>query len=228
MCKEMNDTEKMCCCCYGPQGPQGLPGMQGHQGIQGSMGPQGPQGIDGAQGLQGLQGIPGKCCEDRRKCCCERYCNIYATKLQMVSSYLGVSDTVIFDSVNLQSAGDFDLSMMGISGEVLFLNSGNYHLSWQIQAKATPPISPPVPSWSFGFWLNGALVPGSISSGYTQSPNDDPAHTTGEVQISVMAGDKLKLRNTSVTPATLDPMVIGTIFPITIASINIECLKDIL
>src|SRR6185503_6383327 len=97
----------------------------------------------------------------------------------------------------------------------------------QLQARITPPVPDPVPSWSFGFWLDGVLIPGSIYSGFTQAPGDDAAHSTGDLQIQINAGQKLRLRNTSVSSVNLNPNITGSVFPITIASINIECLKAI-
>ncbi len=98
-------------------------------------------------------------------------------------------------------------------------------MQWQLQARVAPPIPTPVPSWSFGFWINGVLVPGSIYSGFTQAPGDDACHSTGDIILEVKAGDLLKLRNTSVSAVNLNPSVTGSVFPITIASINIECLE---
>lgn len=47
----------------------------------------------------------------------------------------------------------------------------------------------------------------------------------GDVIVEVQAGQRLKLRNTSVSLVNLNPNVTGSVFPITIASINIDCLK---
>jgi hypothetical protein len=60
---------------------------------------------------------------------------------------------------------------------------------------------------------------------FTQAPGDDACHSTGDIIIEVMANDLLKLRNTSISDVNLNPNVTGSVFPITIASINIECLK---
>lgn len=128
----------------------------------------------------------------------------------------------------LQSApfqSDFDLSLMSTKGIIKILYAGVYHLSWELQASIVPPVPVPVPSWSFGFWLNGVLVPGSIYSGYTQAPGDDACHSNGEVIIKVAAGDMLLLRNTSISAVNLNPAVNGAVFPITIATVCIECLK---
>ena len=122
---------------------------------------------------------------------------------------------------------DFDLSLIGSSGDIKFLKSAIYHIAWQLQGSIVPPVPVPVPSWSFGLWLNGVLVPGSIYSGFTQAPADDACHSTGDVSIQVMAGQLLRLRNTSVSAVNLNPAVNGSVFPITIASINIECLRSL-
>lgn len=217
----------------GPQGPQGNDGALGpigpqgqigQNGGQGAMGPQGPAGLTGPQGPQGLQGVPGENCSSG----CTRYLNSYATVAQVIGAYNSGTDTVKFDAVNAISAGDFDLTMANISGDIKILKHGIYHIAWQLQARITPPVPNPVPSWSFGFWLNNVLVPGSIYSGFTQAPGDDACHSTGDVIIEMKVGDMLRLRNTSVSQVNLNPAVTGSVFPITIASINIECLESLI
>jgi hypothetical protein len=208
----------------GASGPQGPSGSNGVDGAMGPPGPQGPQGIMGAQGPQGLQGVAGKDC-DNSECCSDRYLNTYATVAQVIGAYSSGTDTVKFDAVNAVSAGDWDLSMANVNGDIKFLKHGIYHLAWQLQARITPPVPNPVPSWSFGFWINGVLVPGSVYSGFTQAPGDDACHSTSDLIVEIKAGDLLRLRNTSVSSVNLNPNVTGSVFPITIASINVECLK---
>lgn len=214
------------CCCI--QGPQGVPGMQGEQGVQGVPGLQGVPGQNGMQGPQGLQGPQGK----DGHCDCPDlaampYASVYASIAQVIDPYSQPNDRVLFDKQNAVSLADFDLSMMNVDGSVKVLKHGIYHLQWQLQARIVPPVPNPVPSWSFGFWLNGVLVPGSIYSGFTQAPGDDACHSTGDVIIEIQANDMLKLRNTSISSVNLNPNVTGSVFPITIASINIECIKVI-
>lgn len=228
MCKEDMNYHRDCpCCCeQGPQGPAGLQGPQGVQGVPGQQGIQGPTGMQGPQGLQGPKGDPGKDCDcSQTGGGCVRFANVYASLAQTVGAFGTSNDPVLFDKQNAVSAGDFDLSMMNVTGEIGFMKHGIYHLQWQLQARIAPPVPNPVPSWSFGFYLNGVLVPGSIYSGFTQAPGDDACHSTGDIIVEVKAGDRLKLRNTSVSTVLLNPSVTGSVFPITIASINIECLQ---
>jgi hypothetical protein len=223
-----HDKEHYCCCCYGPQGPQGVAGPMGQMGLQGPHGSDGHQGMTGPmgpQGPQGMQGIPGKDCED--KCgCCEAFANVYSSLKQVVGPYLSATDTVLFDKFNAISS-DFDISMAPINGSIKYLKHAIYEIDWIVQAKVQPPIPSPVPSWSFGLFLNGSLVPGSIYSGFTQAPDDDVTHSSGKVIIEVKAGDILKLVNTCVSIVELNPAVNGSVFPITIASISINCLKEL-
>lgn len=233
-----------CCCEQGPQGPaglqgpqgvQGVPGQQGAQGIpgptgmQGNPGPQGPKGDVGAVGPMGPQGPKGDVGPQGPPGTgsVEPYANVYASIAQVVGPFGAINDMVLLDKQNAVSSGDFDLSLMGVDGSVKFLKHGIYHIQWQLQARITAPVPNPVPSWSFGFWLNGVLVPGSIYSGFTQAPGDDACHSTGDIIIEVQANDVLKLRNTSVSSVNLNPNVTGSVFPITIASVNIEGLKQL-
>lgn len=238
MCKENMDNEYHhkcpCCCEQGPQGPRGMQGPQGEQGTAGQQGIQGIPGMDGMQGAQGPMGPQGPKGDDGKDCDCsqignEPYLSIFASIAQLVQPFnvSAVADQVMFDMQNANSGAlDFDTSQMNVSGEIKFLKHGIYHLAWQLQARIAVLVQP-VPSWSFGFWLNGILVPGSIYSGFTSSPNDDAAHSTGDVIIEVKSGDILKLRNTSVNAVSLNPNITGSVFPITIASINIEGLKSL-
>jgi Collagen triple helix repeat (20 copies) len=221
MCKEDNMWGP---CCI--QGPQGVPGPQGQQGIQGVPGGQGVPGVKGLQGPQGIQGVAGTNCDcSGATGACNMYANVFATIPQVIGAYLAPTDTVLFDSQNAVSVGSFDLSTMKTDGSVKFLKHAIYHVQWQLQARITAPVPNPVPSWSFGFWVNGVLVPGSIYSGFTQAPGDDACHSTGDVIVELKVGDVLKLRNTSISSVNLNPNVTGSVFPITIASINIECLQ---
>jgi hypothetical protein len=227
MCKE-EYHKKDCCCCI--QGPQGVPGLQGEQGVQGVPGAQGIMGPQGAQGVQGLQGPPGVCsdeqCHGHGRGGCEAYANIFSRTPQDLTAFGAGNDAVLFNLQNAVSVADFDLTMMSVTGDIKFLKSGVYSIAFGVEAKVTPPIPDPVPSFSFGLWKNGLGVPGSEISGFSQSPNDGTLQVTGEVMISVVAGDTIRLRNASSNPVSVSPNVIGISFPVTLATFNIHCLKS--
>lgn len=230
MCQECKDHyKKDCCCCI--QGPQGVPGLQGEQGIQGSPGPQGIMGPQGIQGVQGLQGPAGECncddCPDRDCKCCESYVNVWAQPPQILSPFGGGNDTVLFQNQNAVVAADFDLTMMAITGDVKFLKAGVYSISYGAEAKVSQPIPLPVPSFSFGLWLNNVIVNGSTISGYTQAPGDDTIQVNGQVMIPIAAGDILRLRNASSNGIDMTPNTVGIVFPVTVATLNIHCLKQL-
>lgn len=230
MCKD-DMYKKDCCCCV--QGPQGVPGLQGEQGIQGVPGAQGimgPQGVQGVQGLQGPAGVcnPEDCQGGSTGChCCESYLNVFSNKSELLGAFGAANDRVLFDHQNAVTAADFDLTMMNTNGEIKFLKHAVYDIQFHLQARVNPPLPDPVPSWSFGLFLNGALIPGSVFSGFNQSPNDSVSFTASEVQIEIKVGDILTLRNTSSLVVLMDPIVIGSTFPITIASLSAICLKDL-
>jgi hypothetical protein len=202
--------------------------LQGEQGIQGVPGAQGIPGPQGVQGVQGLQGPAGKDCNgEHRDCCCETWCNVYAAPPQTLQPFGNAGDTVLFQFQNAVTAADFDLSMMAINGEVRFLKAGIYYINWGAESRVQAPIPTPTPSFSFGLWLdaNPNPIPGSTLSGYTQAPNDDTLHISGEVTIQVNANQVLKLRNASSLIVEMNPNTIGIQFPVTVASLNIHCLK---
>ena len=223
MCKE--DCNKPCCL----QGPQGVPGLQGEQGIQGIPGSQGVPGQTGAQGPQGLQGIPGVCsaeqCQGQGGSGCESYANVWAQPPQILGANGAANDAVLFQFQNAVVAADFDFSMMAIDGSIKFLKSGVYRIAYGAEAKVSQPIPTPVPSFSFGLWKNAILIPGSTISGYTQAPGDDTIQVTGEVMISVLANDIVKMRNASSNGVDMTPNTVGIAFPVTVATMNINCLK---
>lgn len=227
MCEQ--EWHKKDCCCI--QGPQGVPGLMGPQGIQGVPGAQGIPGSQGIQGVQGLQGPPGICTPEQClgvNCnCCETWCNVYAAPPQTLAPFGQGADSVLFQFQNAVSVGDFDLTLMSVNGEVKFLKSGIYYINWGAEARVQPPIPDPTPSFSFGLWLNADAqpIPGSTLSGYTQAPNDDTLHISGEVTIQVKANDVLRLRNASSLIVDMNPNTIGIQFPVTVAALNIHCLK---
>jgi hypothetical protein len=226
MCKE-ESHKKDCCCCI--QGPQGVPGLQGEQGIQGVPGAQGAMGPQGVQGVQGLQGPPGVCrpedCQGGECNCCESYANVWAQPPQVLGAFGAANDAVLFQFQNAVTAADFDFSMMSVDGSVKFLKAGVYRVNFGAEAKVSQPIPLPVPSFSFGLWRNGVLIPGSTISGYTQAPGDDTIQVNGEVMVAFAANDILKLRNASSNGIDMTPNTVGIVFPVTVATLNINCLQ---
>lgn len=232
MCKDdMNKRD--CCCCI--QGPQGVPGMQGEQGIQGVPGAQGVPGQKGDQGVQGLQGPAGICnpedCNGTGNGSgsgsgCVSYANVWAQPPQILGANGAANDAVLFQFQNAVTAADFDFSMMAIDGSVKFLKAGTYRIAYGAEAKVSQPIPLPVPSFSFGLWKNAVLVPGSTISGYTQAPGDDTIQIMGEVMIDILANDVVKLRNASSNGVDMTPNTVGIVFPVTVATLNINCLKS--
>lgn len=231
MCKECDENRKdweykKCCGCQ--EGPQGAAGDQGVQGVQGVPGAQGIPGPSGAQGPRGPQGAPGKDCDPRpdEKCnCCESYANVWAQPPQILGPNGAANDAVLFQFQNAVVAADFDLSMMAVDGSVKFLKAGVYRINYGAEAKVSQPIPVPVPSYSFGLWKQNVLVPGSTISGYTQAPGDDTLQITGEVMIDIAANDVIKLRNASSNGVDMTPNTVGIVFPVTVATLNINCLK---
>lgn len=229
MCKEdMRDYHWKPCCKEGPQGPAGIQGPQGIQGVPGAQGAMGPQGLQGPQGMQGEQGPPGHCdCPDQNCKCCEMYFNIYSQDPQFLDAYATGPDAVLFNKQNAVSAGDFDLSQMAMNGNMKFLKHAVYRIGYEVQARVTPPIPEPIPSWGVGLFLNGTLVPGSVFSGFTQSPTDDTTHINASVMIEIQPNDVLQLRNVTNMAISLDPKSASLAFTSNVASISVLCLKDL-
>lgn len=229
MCNEnMHSEWKRCpCCCE--QGPQGPAGMQGPQGVQGVPGVQGIPGPAGAQGPQGMQGPPGVCtpeqCHGEGCMCCENYANIYSILDQTIGVFGSGTDFVKFEQQNVVSS-DIDLSMANISGEIIIKKSGVYLISYSVEASLSPPFPAPVPSWALSIFKNGAQIPGSSFGGFNQSPDDDIENAGGSIIVNIIAGDKLVLRNIGTTQGIFLKAIHPELaFPVTCASITINCLK---
>ncbi len=204
-----------CCCtdCICPPGAQGAPGIQGPQGVPGPQGITGPQG---PTGLQGNTGPQGPCCQTPAGQVA--VLSAYSTTDQDIPS-LGVC---LFEHLNVVTNTSFDTSQVGITGEITFLKSGNYLLSWTAEGQLTPPFPDPVPAWSLSFYLDGVPVPGSCFSGYTLFPAELTDNTGGTTVFHVNAGQVLKLLNTSTLPISLISSIPGSLLPETSISIVIQ------
>lgn len=211
----------------GPVGPQGLQGVAGPTGADGSIGPQGPegpQGIQGAQGAQGPQGAEGaQGAQGPEGPCCpvvQAYANVYNEDAQTIAIFGNPGDTVLFNANNAVSI-HFDLSLMSTTGEIRFLRSGTYSIEYTLEALLDD-FNFPVPIWTFGLFLNNALVPGSVFGSFSFSPDIIMTHAGGEVIINVIAGDLITLKNTSTETVNIVASPLGSLFPTASASINIH------
>ncbi|MBX9923867.1 MAG: hypothetical protein K2Y01_07125 [Rhabdochlamydiaceae bacterium] len=200
-----------CCCtsCVCPPGPQGPQGPQGSQVT-------GPQGIQGPPGIQGAIGPQGPCCQNQSGLV--SVLNAYSTSDQILDSL----QVCLFEHTNVVTSTSFDASQLSTTGEITFLKSGNYLLSWTAEGQLTPPFPSPVPAWSLSFLLDGVPVPGSCFSGYTLYPVELTDNTGGTVVVFVNAGQVLKLVNSSTLSISLISTVPGSLFPETSVSIVIQ------
>jgi hypothetical protein len=116
-------------------------------------------------------------------------------------------------------ASDYNFTN-AVLGQIVYNRAGVYSISWGVQANLTPPIPAPVPSWSFALFLNGVIIPGTEFTGFNESPNNNPVHTSGQAIVTIPAGGVLELRNVTTLAVTLNPNILGSAVPSTVASIN--------
>jgi len=217
-------------CPPGPRGPQGLQGPVGTQGLQGPEGAQGqagaigaagPQGADGAMGPAGPQGPAGPGVVPS-------FFSVYSSIAATVGAYGSATQTVLLDKIStVYAASDYDLSSTAVDGKMVFKKHGIYLLNWTLQGAIAPPVPSPIQPWSFGFFLNGVLVPGSIYSGFTDNTNNDPTTANAEIAIEIFPGQVLTMQNTCVSNIALNPSVGGSVFPITVATVNAQLLLSL-
>jgi Collagen triple helix repeat (20 copies) len=215
MCKESEMNWHRCC----EEGPQGPAGQQGPQGVQGVPGQQGIPGQTGMQGPQGMQGLPGK----DGVCDCT---SVYASVYSLVSQVLPSLASPKLELVTSVSAG-IDLTSAPLTGEIKVLQHGIYVLNWGFDGLLDPPFPAPVPAWSLGLYKNGSLIPGSVSGSFSSSPDDICTHTSGSVIMEVMANDVIKLVNTSTLSLQAVSTMLGSLFPVAAAIINISMIKQL-
>lgn len=226
----------------GPQGPQGPEGPRGKDGCQGNQGPMGPQGPIGARGEDGPSGPSGK---DGRQgppgpqgpqgpkgptgargpaCCCEgisTYANLFSVREQTLTPFGGANDTTLFDHANNVSPL-IDFSSANADGEIVVNKNGVYLVSYTVTGRAEA-----APSWSFGLFLDGILVPGSVYAGLSQGSKNEFFTSGGSVIIVILAGQQLSLKNVSSYEVTLTSSVSAGDFLNDSASIQLVQLKKL-
>lgn len=208
----------------GPQGIAGNSGLVGSKGIDGPIGPtgfQGPTGPEGAAGAQGLRGEQGPCGPANFGV----YANVFTNLNQTINALGSLGDTVVFEANNAVSVSSIDISSAAITGDILFLESGIYSIYFTVEA-ILQVFKFPEPIWSFGLFLDNALLLTSFAS-YSFSPVIPLTHTGGEVIVEIQAGQKISLKNTSQFACKLVGNPYGTLVPNTSASINIRQVESL-
>ena len=202
-----------CCCtsCTCPQGAQGPTGAQGIQGVQGLSGATGAQGPVGLQGITGAQG----------PCCSTTSSNAVAGLYSIEDQDIPPGSPVLFESTNAITPGAFDVSFTPSTGQITFINSGTYSITWRVSGQLTPPYPSPVPVWSLSLFLDGVPVPGSCFAGFSPFPDLLSSNGAANVIIVVTAGQALTLENSSLLPISLVASTPGSSLPQISATLSI-------
>lgn len=211
-----------CCCedCVCPPGPQGAVGPQGSTGPQGVIGLTGADGSTGPIGPQGPAGIQGPV-GPQGPCCGSSGSTVVANVFSLTDQLMVSGQTVLFENFNAVTAGSFDISAAPTTGDILFLTSGTYMISWTVEGLLLPPFPDPVPAWSFTLYLDGIPIPGSCFSGFTLFPDELTIVVAGGVIVTVGAGQTLSLRSTATLPVQILSSTPGSLELETSASILI-------
>ena len=214
---QLQAQNRSCCCtdCICPPGPQGSVGVQGVQGVpgvQGAIGSQGPQGI------QGLPGAQGPCCSIVKVSAC-----IHSELNQTLAGAPGGSlpgGIVLFEDQSV-SPNNIDTSLASTTGEVIFLVSGRYRIFYTVEGNVTPPLPFPVPAFAFSLFLDDAPVNDSTFCSLSDVPGII-SYLGGVTVLDIVAGQKLKLANTSTNSVDIISTVPGTTQPVVSASLVIN------
>ena len=203
-----------CCCtdCICPPGPIGPSGPQGSLGAQGPIGPQGLPGQQGATGPHGPTGPRGPCCPQIKP-----FTSIYS----LTDQILCPGQSVVLELIS-DTTASFDLTMAPITGAVKVLRAGHYSINWEVDGLLTPPYSGPVLAWSFALYVNGVLVPGSVSGSFSTDPDDICTQNSGTLIMPLSAGDVVTLVNTSTADFTAVATIPGSSVPVVSARLNME------
>jgi hypothetical protein len=214
----------------GPQGPSGTPGLPGTPGLAGTAGNPGAPGAPGTsgtpgtpgaagtQGPQGVAGPEGPCCPG-----VVNYLNLYSNLDQTVAAFGSPGSSVLFELAN-EVTPDFDITLAPTTGQVTFLRKGVYLMSFTVTGLlAAFPF--PTPIWSFGLFVNGTLVPGSVFSSFSLAPDIILTSAASSVVVQVNAGDVLTLQNTTVAAVNLISSAFGSAAPVNSTSLNVTLLQ---
>jgi Collagen triple helix repeat (20 copies) len=212
--------------CIGPQGPTGPQGNSGERGDEGPQGVPGKDGRQGSPGPQGPQGARGDTGPRGLPCCCEGisiFANLFSSKDQTIQSFGNSGSEVTFEHFNATSAL-IDLSLVNSTGEITINQNGIYLVTYTVtgQLNSFATLSP----WSFGLYLDGSVVPGSISAAVTQT-EEDFRSVTNTVIIVILNGQVLTLNNVSTLAVDLLSGMSGGPYPNESAFINIFQLKKL-
>lgn len=200
----------------GPQGktgPQGVTGKDGESGSAGKAGPRGPAGLQGLAGPRGVQGEAGP-----QGITGGAVASLFSLANQSVSP----GEVVLFEGVNSVSFQTYDVSLAATSGRIVFLESGIYNISWEVEGKLTPPFPNPVPGWGLALYLDEVPVLGSCFPGFTQAPSGQAVHAGGRIAIEIVKGQTLTLQSVSVLPISLVSTNVAESLSTVSASIMIE------
>jgi len=223
--RQGNDGRPGCPGPQGPEGPQGANGERGSEGPQGPHGRDGRQGPAGPQGSQGPQGIVGP---KGAACCCEGitvFSNLYSMKEQLIGSAERSDSTVTFEHLNATSPL-VDISSINSTGEIIINQNGIYVINYSVVGHLETFDPSSISPWSFGLFLDGVVIPGSISPAITET-EDDFRTAAKSVIIVVLKGQILTLKNASTKNVSLLSTVSGGAVPNDSASIEIFQLKKL-
>jgi BclA C-terminal domain/Collagen triple helix repeat (20 copies) len=172
----------------GPQGGQGPPGPQGEQGPPGppgEQGPPGPQGEQGPPGPQGEQGPPGVFSPS--------YGSVYSTDQLTINS----NQNVPFNSNGVLNG----ITHIPPSDIVTVSLSGDYSITFYVLTTTNNPSASLACAYAIA--VNGTVQPESVGHGIQAGNQNIEQSLTGNIILTLTAGDQVALRNVGNTTDVL-------------------------
>lgn len=158
-------------------------------------------------------------CDDKKPkppCPCPDECVIefaqaYSIQSQTLAPSPGINmagDPVLLENIKVATS-NIDTSMAAITGELMIKKTGWYDIGGGICGFLNP-LPVPLPVFTVSIFKNGALIPGVTFSNVPLSPAQGSNLLTAETFEYFVAGDKLKLANTSTSPLLLVAPPVGS------------------
>jgi hypothetical protein len=165
-----------------------------------------------------MAGATGPCCQGLVD-----FVNVYSNLDQTIAAFGNPGSNVLFELAN-EVSSDFDITMAATTGQITFLRTGVYLMSFSVSGLLVA-FPFPTPLWSFGLFRNGTLIPGSVFSSFSLAPDIILTSAASSCIVQINAGDVVTLQNTTIAAVNLISTAFGSAAPVNSTSLNVTLLQ---